>query len=134
MKFFKGRLVHNIYLLVSVIFFLIGLFISTYSSNKETVFGIGKVLEYSFCILSILLIIIYFLPRRVFLIWKYLSIPSIIYIFTESVSDPIFDTCLLLNCNRYANTAFLTLVFSIGTLIMAILVSIIWHFKEKISK
>lgn len=135
MKFFKGRLVHNIYIITSVVFFIVGLLVSNYSDNREIVFGVGKVLQYSFAILFILLIILYLLPRRVFCVWRYVSAPFIVYVFFYSISVPALGDCTMIGCNdRDFGVYMYSIVFSFFSLIISLIISIIWHFVEKKKK
>lgn len=134
MKFFREKRVHNIYLLTSVILFVVGFFISTYSKDRDFVFGTGKVLQHSFGVLCVLLVILYVLPRKVFFVWKYVSIPFIIYILGDTLNSPIFGSCPLFNCNRYANSSFETAIFSLVTLSISLITAFLWHIVEKRKK
>jgi hypothetical protein len=134
--FFKERIVHNIYFLISVSLTLIGFLISSISSNRELVFGVGKVLLNAFGILDILLLVLYMLPHKVFIVWQYVSIPFLIFVLIETIKNPIFKTCVVFNCDRYAIAGFYTLLSVIISLLVAVLIATSYHFwlkhKQKI--
>lgn len=135
MKFFKGRVVHNIYLAISIILFFIGFFISRYSNDKELIFGTGKVLQYSFGVLFLLLLILYILPRSVFYFWKYISIPFIIYIISYAIKAPIFGDCIMIGCDdRDSGVYLISIIFSFITLTLSIIISSVFYFIEKRNK
>lgn len=131
MKFFKGRLVHNIYILVSLLIFSFGSLILLYSNDSNLIEGIGKVLFIYGGVLLLLLFLLYILPRRVFNLWKYISIPFLIYISSVIINTPVWDEECSMFCGRGWTVYVLLIKFVIITFSISTMLSIILYIIDK---
>lgn len=129
-EFFGKRKINLIILGIGVFLFIVG-FILSFSKNEYIVWGLGKPLQWSFAVSSLLLFILFLLPVKVFKVWKYLGIIFSVYGFYDISSTPVFENCFMFICDRYAVAGFVTLYLSVLSLTISILLAIIWHFWEK---
>lgn len=131
-EFFRKRRLHFVYFFVSILVWLSGVIIENLNVSEKISIGIGDPLHYSGWILMCMLLLMFFLPKKVFSAWKFISIPFILYIIIEALKMPIFGDCTPVGCNdRDTFVAFGSFVLGSISLIISIVLALIWHFVEK---